>query len=141
MKRVSEIMTPEPVTVIESDTLFHAARLMRDEDIGDVIVLDNTSARVKAIVTDRDMVIRAVADGQDPRETTLAAVATEELLTVSPDDAVDKAARIMRDRAVRRLPVVDEDGRAVGVVSLGDLALELDRRSALAEISAAPANN
>jgi CBS domain-containing protein len=133
-------MTPEPVTMIESDTVFDAARLMREEDIGDVIVLDDTSARVKAIVTDRDIVIRAVADGADPRETTLAGIASEELLTVSPDDAVDKAARLMRDRAVRRLPVVDADGRAAGVVSLGDLALELDRQSALAEISAAPPN-
>jgi CBS domain-containing protein len=133
-------MTPEPVTMIESDTVFDAARLMREEDIGDVIVLDDTSARVKAIVTDRDIVIRAIADGADPRETTLAAVASEELLTVSPDDAVDKVARLMRDRAVRRVPVVDAEGRAAGVVSLGDLALELDRRSALAEISAAPGN-
>lgn len=134
-------MTPEPVTMIESDTIFDAARVMREEDIGDVIVLDDTSARVKAIVTDRDIVIRAVADGQDPRETTLAGIASEELICVGPDDALDKAARVMRDKAIRRLPVIDEDGRAVGVVSLGDLALELDRRSALAEISAAPANN
>jgi CBS domain-containing protein len=133
-------MTPDPVTMIESDSVLDAARMMREEDIGDVIVLDDTSARVKGIATDRDVVVRAVAEGLDPAGTTLAAICTQELLTIAPNDPVDKAARFMRDRAVRRLPVVEEDGRPVGVVSIGDLAIELDRRSALAEISLAPAN-
>jgi CBS domain-containing protein len=132
-------MTPDPVAMIESESLLNAAKAMREEDIGDVIVLDDTTARVKGIATDRDLVVRAVAEGLDPAETTLAVICSEELVFVAPDDPIDKAARLMRDGAIRRLPVV-EDGRPVGVVSLGDLALEMDRRSALAEISAAPPN-
>lgn len=138
-KTVSEVMTPDPVTMIATDTVLDAARLMRDRGIGDVIVLDDSNARVCGIVTDRDVVVRAVADDKDLPSTTLGSIASEELLTVSPDDSLDKAARFMRDKAVRRLPVV-EDGHAVGVVSIGDLAMELDDRSALADISAAPPN-
>lgn len=125
--------------MIESETLTNAAKAMRDGDMGDIIVLDDTSARLKGIVTDRDMVVRAIAEKMDPERTTLAAICTEEVVCVAPGDPADKAARYMRDRAIRRLPVV-EDERVVGVISIGDLALELDQRSALAEISAAPAN-
>ncbi|HYZ91713.1 MAG TPA: CBS domain-containing protein [Actinomycetota bacterium] len=139
-KHVSDVMTPDPVTMIESETIQNAARAMRENDIGDVIVLDDTSARIKGIVTDRDMVVRAIADDRDPTQTTLAAICSEKLVYVAPEDSVDKAVKLMREKSLRRLPVVDGD-QAVGVVSLGDLALELDRRSALADISGAPANN
>ena len=139
-KRCGEVMTPDPVALIESETLVAAAKAMRSNDIGDVIVLDDTNARVKGIVTDRDVVVRALAEGMDPKKTTLASICTEDVTTVSPEDSVDKAARYMRELAIRRLPVV-EDGQPVGVISLGDLALEMDSRSALAEVSAAPANN
>jgi CBS domain-containing protein len=132
-------MTADPVTMIESETLCNAAKAMRERDIGDIIVLDDTSARLRGIVTDRDMVVRALAEEMDPMRTTLAAICSEEVVCVAPNDPADKAARYMRDRAVRRLPVVDDE-RVVGVVSIGDLALELDRQSALAEISAAPGN-
>jgi CBS domain-containing protein len=90
-------------------------------------------------VTDRDLVIRGLAENCDPDRTTIGSICSAELCTVAPTDPVDKAVRFMRDRAVRRLPVVD-DGQILGVVSIGDLAMELDERSALAEISAAPPN-
>lgn len=138
-KTVADVMTADPVTLIESETILNAAKAMREFDIGDVIVLDDTSARVKGIVTDRDVVVRALAEEMDPGRTTLASIVSDELVCVAPTDSLDKAARFMRDRAVRRLPVIEDD-QAVGVVSMGDLALELDRRSALAEISAAPPN-
>jgi CBS domain-containing protein len=133
-------MTPDPVAMIETETIQNAAKAMREHDIGDVIVLDDTSARIKGIVTDRDVVVRALAEGLDPSQTTLASIVSEQLVCVAPNDPLDKAVRFMRDRALRRLPVVDGD-QPVGVVSIGDLALELDRQSALAEISGAPANN
>ena len=139
-KKVSDVMTPDPITMIESETLESAARAMREHDIGDIIVLDDTSARIKGIATDRDFVLRAVAEGLNPAQTTLATVLSEDIVCVKPQDSADKAVRLMRERALRRLPVVDGD-QPVGVVSIGDLAQELDRRSALADISAAPANH
>jgi CBS domain-containing protein len=90
------------------------------------------------IITDRDIVVRGIAENHDP-QTQVKEIASQQVKTVSPEDAVDDAVEIMRDYAVRRLPVV-ENGRVVGVVSLGDLALERDPDSALGEISSAPPN-
>ena len=115
-----------------------AALVMSDNDIGDVIVCDGE--RVCGIVTDRDITIRAVAHGKDPASTKLGDICSKELTTVSPDDLVDDAVRLMRTKAIRRVPVV-EDGKPVGVVSIGDLAIDLDRQSALADISTAPPNS
>lgn len=132
-------MSPDPVTLIETESILNTARAMREYDIGDVIVLDGTGARVKGIVTDRDIVVRAIVDERDPAGTTIGSICSEELTVVTPKDTVDKAVKLMREKAVRRLPVV-EDGNAVGIVSIGDLAERFDRRSALADISSAPAN-
>lgn len=139
-RTVADVMTPDPVALIETETLTAAARVMEEHDIGDVLVLDDTSARVKGIVTDRDMVVRALAEGMDPQATTLSAICSEDVVMVGPDDPIDDAVTCMRERAVRRIPVV-EDGRPVGVVTMGDLAQVLDKKSALAEVSAAPANS
>jgi CBS domain-containing protein len=108
---------------------------MRGADIGDVIVIEHN--QVCGIVTDRDIVIRAVAEAQDPTTTTLASLCSHALFTVTPTDSIEQAVRLMRTHAIRRVPVV-EGGQAVGIVSLGDLAVERDPRSALGEISAAP---
>jgi CBS domain-containing protein len=110
---------------------------MRDGDIGDVIVQDGQELR--GIVTDRDIVVRAVAEDQAPSEVTVGEICSVDLVTLGPDDPIDRATHLMRDNAIRRLPVI-EDGRAVGVVSLGDLAIERDARSVLAEISMADRN-
>jgi CBS domain-containing protein len=136
-QQVKELMA-EPVTVPGDATLAEAARLMRDADIGDVIVADGE--RPIGVVTDRDIVVRAVAEDQSPADTTVADICTRDLLTVSPDDAVEQAAQLMRQVAVRRLAVVDGD-RLVGVISLGDVAIERDESSALAAISAADPNS
>jgi CBS domain-containing protein len=135
---VRELMTSDPTTFEKSSTIADAARAMRDGDFGAVIVTDGGS--VRGIVTDRDIVVRAIADGRDPDSTQLDEVLSEELETLSPDDSIDDAVAKVRAADVRRLPVV-EDGRAVGIVSLGDLAVERDADSALAEISAAAPNN
>lgn len=132
-------MSSEPVSIIETETITSAARLMKEHDIGDVIVLDDTSARLKGIVTDRDIVIRVIAEERDPEQATIGSIASEELVTLSPDDTVDDAVQVMRRRAIRRVPVVD-DGHAVGVLSIGDLAERFDQRLALADISSAPPN-
>jgi len=89
------------------------------------------------MVTDRDLVVRSLAEARDPATTTLADICSHPILSVSPTDSVEHAVRLMRTHAIRRVPVVDR-GQAVGIVSLGDLAVERDPHSALGEISAAP---
>jgi CBS domain-containing protein len=131
---VSEVMTRNPETVEVSDPVVEAARRMRDADAGDVIVLDN--GRVVGILTDRDIAIRVVAENKDPSTPVAEACSTTDLQTVGPDTSLDQAVQLMRSNAVRRLPVVEND-RAVGIISLGDLAIERDEDSALADISAA----
>jgi CBS domain-containing protein len=134
---VGEIMAHNPVTLPSDTTVVDAARRMRQDDIGDVIVSD--AGNVLGIVTDRDLVVRVLAEGSDPEKTLLAEICSEELVTVEPDTSVEHAARLMREHAVRRLPVMDGD-KLVGVISIGDLAIEKDARSALADISAAKPN-
>lgn len=138
-RKCSEVMTPEPVSMLETTPVTEAAQAMREHDIGDIIVLDDTRADIKGIVTDRDVVVRVIAEEQDPSVTTLGSICSEELVTLEPDDPIDKAARLMRGKAIRRIPIVENE-KPVGVISIGDLALELDDRSALADISSAPPN-
>ena len=132
-----DIMTQKPVTVQTTDAVVAAARSMRDGNIGDVVVLEGD--RIHGILTDRDMVVRGVAEGRDPARTTVGELCSGELTTLSPDDTIEDAEKLMRDRAIRRLPVV-ERGRPVGIVSLGDLAVEKNPESTLGGISAAPPN-
>jgi CBS domain-containing protein len=136
-QQIRELMTPNPVVLPGTASVHEAARAMRDAEIGDVIVLENN--QVCGIVTDRDIVVRTVAETQDPATTTLADICSHRLLTVTPTDSVEEAVRLMRTHAIRRLPVVD-GGQAVGIVSLGDLAVERDPGSALGKISDAPPN-
>lgn len=131
---VREIMARDPISLPSDASVLDAARRMRDDDIGDVMVADVDN--LLGIVTDRDLVVRVLAEGRDPARTPLAEVFSGELLSVEPEADVDEAARLMRENAVRRLPVV-ESGRLVGVVTIGDLAVEEDGRSALADISGA----
>lgn len=111
-----------------------AAREMRDHDIGNVLVTDGD--RVRGIVTDRDLVVRVVAEGRDPGTASLATFCTDDVTTVGPDDTVSDVVKIMAEQAIRRVPVVD-NGKPVGIVSIGDLAEEQDRQSVLAAISSA----
>jgi CBS domain-containing protein len=131
---VEQIMTRDPRTVDSTGTIADAARVMRDNDIGDVVVVED--GQVSGIVTDRDIVIRAVADGRDPDSTAVTDVCTTGVETIEPEASVDDAVRLMRESDIRRLPVT-KNGRPVGIVSLGDLAVEREPDSALADISAA----
>jgi CBS domain-containing protein len=111
---------------------------MRDRDIGDVLVTRDGD-QLAGIVTDRDLVVRCLADGADA-DATIERACSNDLATVTPDSSVDDAIRLMRERSLRRIPVVD-GGRAVGIVTLGDLAVEREPDSALGDISAALPNN
>ncbi|MFE9647583.1 CBS domain-containing protein [Streptomyces sp. NPDC006365] len=131
---VREVMTPGVVAVRPDASLVEAAQLMRAQDIGDVLVAGDRS--LLGVLTDRDIALRAVADGVDPLTVSAQAVCTPNPVVIGPDDAVSAAVELMREHAIRRLPVV-EDGHPVGMVSLGDLAVSEDPGSALAEISRA----
>ena len=127
-------MTRDPRTVDASDTIADAARVMRDSDIGDVVVMEG--GQVAGIVTDRDIVVRAVSDGRDPDSTNVSDVCTPSVETIAPEASVDDALSLMREKDIRRLPVA-KSGRPVGILSLGDLAVEREPDSTLADISAA----
>jgi CBS domain-containing protein len=133
-QKVEEIMTRDPRTVDASDTVTDAARVMRDSDIGDVVVMED--GQVAGIVTDRDIVVRGVAEGREPDSTAVSEVCTTGVETIEPEASVDDALSAMREKDIRRLPVA-KNGRPVGIVSLGDLAVEREPDSTLADISAA----
>ncbi|WP_149180451.1 CBS domain-containing protein [Streptomyces sp. TRM49041] len=134
---VREVMTPGVAAVRPDASLVEAAQLMRAQDIGDVLVADGDL--LVGVVTDRDITVRAVAEGADPLTVNAQTVCTPDPVCVAPDDDVSTAVQLMRRHAVRRLPVI-EDGRPLGVVSLGDLAVSEDSTSALADISRAEPN-
>jgi CBS domain-containing protein len=137
-QHIRELMTPNPVSLPGTTSVYEAACAMQAAEIGDVIVIEHK--QVCGIVTDRDIVVRTIAEAQDPATMTLGDICSHSLLTVKSTDSVEHAVRLMRTHAIRRLPVVD-GGKAVGIVSLGDLAVERDPDSALGEISAAPPND
>jgi CBS domain-containing protein len=137
-QHVSDVMTTTPVTVEPHTSVAVVARMMRDDDIGAVLVTEGD--RLRGLVSDRDLVVRAVADGGDPNRTTVADACSEDLVTVGPDDDVRRAVELMREHSVRRMPVVDEGQHAVGIVSLGDLAIVRDPESALGDISSTKPN-
>ena len=138
MTTVGEFMTTRLVTMDGNDTLIAAAQEMRDSAIGDVVVTDGDD--VVGIVTDRDIAVRGVAENMDPTATRLNQLTSKDVGTVSQNDDAVAAADLMRTYAVRRLPVVD-DGRLVGLISMGDLAVEREPQSVLADISADDPNN
>jgi CBS domain-containing protein len=138
MPSIREVMTSDPTVLPTTASVVQAAEEMRRSDIGDVIVLDETD-QICGIVTDRDIVIRAVAEKKDPSDVRLGDICSRNPVTLSPQDEVGDAVKLMTQNAIRRLPIV-EGGVPVGVVSLGDLAVSQDPKSGLADISSAPPN-
>lgn len=136
-EQIRDVMTEDLVALPVDATVVEASREMDRRDIGDVLVVEGE--RLVGMVTDRDIVVRAVAQGRDPNEIRLRDIATTDIQTLSPDADLGEAVAIMRQAAVRRVPVVDGE-RPVGIVSIGDLAIEVDEGSALADISAAEPN-
>jgi CBS domain-containing protein len=116
---IRDVMTSNPRTVSPEDTIQNAARIMRDEDTGVVPVVDK--GRAVGVVTDRDIVIRAVADGELNRP--IRSIVSGDVITARPDMSTKEAAQLMSDHQVRRLPVVEND-KLVGIVSIGDLAVK-----------------
>ncbi|MEV6599042.1 CBS domain-containing protein [Actinoplanes sp. NPDC051346] len=118
---VADVMTRQVVYLPGDTTLDEAAQVMRDQGIGDVVVTNGPT--MAGLVTDRDIVVRAIAEGLPPRTTTLASIASLELIMVEQSATVEEAVQAMRERAVRRLLVCDPDRKVVGIISLSDAAL------------------
>ena len=119
--KVRDIMTKDVGTATLDSTVEDVASMMKEEDAGSIPVVDG--GELAGIVTDRDIVIRCIAEGKDPSDTTVEEILTEELHTIEPEAEVEDAARVMSERQIRRLPVVD-GGELIGVISLGDIAVK-----------------
>ena len=120
--KVREVMTDNPRCVTPETLVSEAARLMKSEDVGSLPILEGE--KVTGVITDRDIVIRAVAEEKDPRGMPVREVASRELVTIRPDEDLSEALKLMASYQVRRLPVVDEDNTLVGVLAQADIAME-----------------
>ena len=119
-KTIHDLMTSNPSTIEADKTVVDAAKLMRDEDAGLIPIVEGQ--KLAGTITDRDIAIRVVAEGKDPQSSTVRDVMTSRLVTVDPDQDLDEALRLMAEHQVRRLPVVEEDGKPVGIVAQADIA-------------------
>ncbi|HEX6501004.1 MAG TPA: CBS domain-containing protein [Micromonosporaceae bacterium] len=136
---VRDVMTRDVAFLPADTTLDEAARIMRTRNIGDIVVTEGQE--LSGLVTDRDIVLRAVADSRDPVGTSLREVVSRDLVAIRDSEPVDRVGALMRERAVRRVLVYDEENALVGIVSLGDVARSLEPESILARISDAPPNH
>ena len=121
-KNVRDAMTSNPRSIEPSTTVNEAARLMKSEDVGSLPIVDGD--QLVGMVTDRDIVIRVVAEGKDPQSTTVGEIASRDLVTIDPEQDLEEALRLMAQHQVRRLPVAEEDGRLVGILAQADVARE-----------------
>lgn len=135
MKKCSDVMTENLVYSSPEDTVSHVAQLMKKEDIGPVLIVDNEdSKRLVGIVTDRDLALKVVAEGRDPQTTKVEAVMTRKVITCRADDDVENAMKAMAQYQLRRIPVVDKDGRLVGIISQADVATRVGEPERTAEV-------
>ena len=132
----SDIMTKDLVYSLPSDMVSDVAQLMKDEDIGPVLIVDdsNDGKRLVGIVTDRDLALKVVGEGRDPNNTRVEDVMTDSLVTCRADDDVENAMQAMAQNQLRRIPVVDDNGQLVGIISQADLATRLNEPQSTAEV-------
>src|SRR6266849_9899502 len=123
--QVREMMTTDPVCCTAETSLPEVARMMVDRDCGEIPVVENTSSKVPiGVVTDRDIVCRTVANGLNPLDLTAADCMSKPTVTVTPDMSLEECCRIMEEKLIRRIPVVDDRGSCCGIISLADIALQ-----------------
>ena len=135
MKKCRNVMTKDLVTATPEDTIVDVAQLMKNEDIGPVLVVDNNDSKtLVGIITDRDIVLKVIADGQDPRTTRVGEVMSKKLITCRPDDDVDVAIKAMAQFQLRRIPVVEDNMKLVGIISQADVATRLHEPKKTAEV-------
>lgn len=122
----SEVMTTGPSCCLPTDTAFDAAQLMKSEDVGPIpVVSDKQTKNLVGIVTDRDLALKVVAEGLDPKQTRIEEIMTTGVMTCGPDDDVSDVLRLMEQHHVRRVPIVDDD-RLVGIIAQADIATRID---------------
>lgn len=135
MKKARDVMTKDLIYASPQDTVSHVAQLMKREDIGPVLIVDNEeSKRLVGIVTDRDLALKVVAEGRDPQTTYVEEVMTRKLITCRPDDDVESAMKAMAQYQLRRIPVVEDNNRLVGIISQADVATRVDEPEKTAEV-------
>jgi CBS domain-containing protein len=125
-KSIRKAMTSNPCSIDARKSVAYAAKMMRDEDVGLAPIVEGD--RLVGVLTDRDIAVRVVAEELDPERVKVSEVASRDVVTLDPDEDLDEALRLMARHQVRRLPVVEEDGRLVGVVAQADVAQEADER-------------
>ena len=123
-KSVQDVMTSNPTSIDAGSSVVEAARIMKQEDVGIVPIVED--GRLVGTVTDRDIAVRVVAEGKDPQSVSVRELASTDLVTIDPQQDLDEALRLMASHQVRRLPVVEKDGRLVGIVAQADVAREAD---------------
>ena len=125
-KTVREVMTSKLCSIDSDETVAYAAKMMRDEDVGIAPIVEGN--RLVGVLTDRDIAVRVVAEGLDRQQTKVTEVMSRDIVTLDPDQDLEEALRLMARHQVRRLPVVEEDGRLVGVVAQADVAQQADEQ-------------
>ena len=135
MKKCNEIMTKNPVYCLPNDTVIKAAELMKSKNIGPILVIENEQTqRLVGIVTDRDLALKVVAEGRDPKTTKVEAVMTRKVVTCRADDDLQKALDTMAEHQLRRIPVVDNDHKILGIIAQADVATRVDQPEKTAEM-------
>ncbi len=132
-QKCRDIMTKNPTAADREMTLREVAALMRDGDFGVLPVVEKETKKLVGILTDRDIVVRAVAEGKDISSATVGDAMTEKLFTATPDDFVFEAVRTMGENQVRRIPIVDKEGILQGIIAMADIALEMEDEREIAE--------
>jgi CBS domain-containing protein len=134
-RKSRDVMTKDVVCVTSDTSVSEAARLMKTEDIGPVLVVDNEQSKtLVGIITDRDIVVKAIADGQDPKTTPVGDLMSKKLVTVHPEDNVEVAMKAMAQFQLRRIPVVGENMQLVGIISQADVATRVDAPQETGEV-------
>ena len=131
--RCRDIMTKNPTAANEEMSLREVALMMKDGDFGALPVIERETGRLVGILTDRDIVVRAVAEGKSVTEATVGETMSEKLYTAKPDDFVFEAVRAMGEHQVRRIPIADEAGVLQGIIAMADIALEMEDQREVAE--------
>jgi len=135
MKKCNEVMTKKPVCCLPNDMVAKVAQLMKSKDIGPVPIIENEQTKkLVGIVTDRDLALKIVAEGRDAKSTKAEEVMTRKVVTCRGEDDVQKALDAMSEHQLRRIPVVDNDNRIVGIIAQADVATRVDQPAKTAEV-------
>lgn len=135
MKKCIEVMTKNPIYCLPNDAVAKAAQLMKNENIGPIPVIeDEQTKKLVGIVTDRDLALKVVADGRDPKSTKVEEVMTRKVVTCRPEDDLQKALDAMSEHQLRRIPVVDDDNKLVGIIAQADVATRVNQPQKTAEM-------